>query len=171
MHFISQKVKIPVYAQHVDGVGYGGFTGQVTAASLKAAGAAGSLINHSERRLKLAEIEASLVACRSFGLLRHSLHQQRGHNTSCRCPGAGLRGGRAAGADRQRNSCLQGRSGSGSRIGGGCEENSSPGGRALRRGNNPRRGLRARWSWARRGSCWLPGSSRQKTSARPWKNW
>ena len=65
---ISKAVKIPVYAQHVDGVGYGGFTGHVTAASLKAAGAAGSLINHSERRLKLAEIEASISACRQAGL-------------------------------------------------------------------------------------------------------
>jgi len=68
IHAISQKVKIPVYAQHVDGVGYGGFTGHVTAASLKAAGARGSLINHSERRIKLADLEASLSACRDFAL-------------------------------------------------------------------------------------------------------
>jgi len=65
---ISNAVKIPVYAQHVDGVGYGGFTGHVTAASLKAAGATGSLINHSERSLRLAEIEASISACRQAGL-------------------------------------------------------------------------------------------------------
>ncbi|MEI8003658.1 MAG: triose-phosphate isomerase [Methanothrix sp.] len=65
---ISKAVKIPVYAQHVDGVGYGGFTGHVTAASLKAAGAAGSLINHSERRLGLAQIEASISACRQVGI-------------------------------------------------------------------------------------------------------
>jgi len=68
VHAISEAVKIPVYAQHVDGVGYGGFTGHVTAASLKAAGARGSLINHSERRLKLADIDASITACRASGL-------------------------------------------------------------------------------------------------------
>ena len=68
IHAVSGAVKIPVYAQHVDGVGYGGFTGHVTAASLKANGASGSLINHSERRLKLAEVEASISSCRSFGL-------------------------------------------------------------------------------------------------------
>ncbi|HUI40231.1 MAG TPA: triose-phosphate isomerase, partial [Methanothrix sp.] len=68
IHMISEAVKIPVYAQHVDGVGYGGFTGHITAASLKAAGASGSLINHSERRLKLAEIDASISACRSSDL-------------------------------------------------------------------------------------------------------
>jgi triosephosphate isomerase len=65
---ISAAVSIPVFSQHVDGVGYGGFTGHITAASLKAAGAAGSLINHSERRLRLAEIEASIAACRQAGL-------------------------------------------------------------------------------------------------------
>lgn len=65
---ISKAVKIPVFAQHVDGVGYGGFTGHVTAASLKAAGASGSLINHSERRLRLAEIDASITAARQAGL-------------------------------------------------------------------------------------------------------
>ncbi|OPY51586.1 MAG: Triosephosphate isomerase [Methanosaeta sp. PtaU1.Bin112] len=65
---ISNAVKIPVYAQHVDGVGYGGFTGHVTAASLKAAGASGSLINHSERRLKLADIDASITSARQAGL-------------------------------------------------------------------------------------------------------
>jgi len=43
-------------------------TGHITAASLKAAGASGSLINHSERRLRLAEIEASIAACRQAGL-------------------------------------------------------------------------------------------------------
>jgi triosephosphate isomerase len=68
IYAISHAVKIPVYAQHVDGVGYGGFTGHITAASLKANGARGSLINHSERRLKLAEIESSITTCRSFGL-------------------------------------------------------------------------------------------------------
>lgn len=68
IHAISEAVKIPVYAQHVDGVGHGGYTGHITAASLKAAGASGTLINHSERRLKLADIEAAIASCKSFGL-------------------------------------------------------------------------------------------------------
>jgi triosephosphate isomerase (TIM) len=68
IHAIHEAVKIPVFAQHVDGVGFGGYTGHITAASLKAAGASGSLINHSERRLRLAEIEASISSCRSLGL-------------------------------------------------------------------------------------------------------
>jgi triosephosphate isomerase len=68
IYLISSAVKIPVYAQHVDGVGFGGYTGHITAASIKAAGAVGSLINHSERRLGLAEIEASVAACKMEGL-------------------------------------------------------------------------------------------------------
>jgi triosephosphate isomerase len=68
IYAISNAVKIPVYAQSVDGVGYGGFTGHVTAASLKAAGASGSLINHSECRQKLADIESSISAAKAFGL-------------------------------------------------------------------------------------------------------
>lgn len=65
---VASAVKIPVYAQHVDGVGFGGFTGHVTAACIAGAGASGSLINHSERRLQLADIEASISACRQAGL-------------------------------------------------------------------------------------------------------
>lgn len=65
---IAEGTEIPVYSQHVDGVGYGGFTGHVTAASLKSAGAMGSLINHSERRLRLADIEASVSSCGASGL-------------------------------------------------------------------------------------------------------
>lgn len=68
IYLISSAVKVPVYAQHVDGVGFGGYTGHITAASIKAAGAVGTLINHSERRLGLAEIEASVAACKVEGL-------------------------------------------------------------------------------------------------------
>lgn len=68
VYAISRAVKIPVFAQHVDGVGFGGFTGHITATSMKEAGARGSLVNHSERRLTLAGIEASISACRDSGL-------------------------------------------------------------------------------------------------------
>lgn len=57
---ISQVVKIPVYAQHIDNIKYGSSTGHVLAEAAKAAGATGSLINHSELRLKLADIEANV---------------------------------------------------------------------------------------------------------------
>ena len=83
---ISKAVNIPVYAQHVDGIGYGGFTGHVTAASLKAAGAAGSLINHSERRLKLADIDASITAARQAGLKTIVCTNNVATTRACGCP-------------------------------------------------------------------------------------
>lgn len=63
LHPLARHFEIPVYAQHVDGVSPGASTGHVTAEAIRVAGAAGSLINHSERRLTLAEIEASVQSC------------------------------------------------------------------------------------------------------------
>jgi triosephosphate isomerase len=55
-----------VYAQHVDSVEPGAHTGHITADAIKTAGATGSLVNHSERRLTLAEIEASVRALKAL---------------------------------------------------------------------------------------------------------
>ena len=80
IHAVSGAVKIPVYAQHVDGVGYGGFTGHVTAASLKAAWC---------HRIAYQPFRAAAQAGRSrslhhvLSILRledHSLHQQCSDN-------------------------------------------------------------------------------------------
>ncbi len=57
-----------VYAQHVDPVEPGAHTGSVPVEAVKAAGARGSLVNHSERRLRLSDIEASVSRLRSLGL-------------------------------------------------------------------------------------------------------
>lgn len=54
---ISREVEIPVLAQHVDAVDAGGHTGSVLLESVKDAGASGTLINHSEQRMKLADIQ------------------------------------------------------------------------------------------------------------------
>jgi triosephosphate isomerase (TIM) len=60
LHPLCHHFEIPIYAQHVDGCEPGANTGHITVDAIKSAGAAGSLINHSERRLTLAEIEASV---------------------------------------------------------------------------------------------------------------
>jgi triosephosphate isomerase len=65
---ISTEVDIPIYAQHINGVPFGGYTGHILAESVTQAGASGTLINHSERRLELAEIDASLQAARRVGI-------------------------------------------------------------------------------------------------------
>lgn len=53
---VAEAVKIPVFAQHIDPIKPGSHTGHVLAESVKEAGAVGTLINHSERQLKLSEI-------------------------------------------------------------------------------------------------------------------
>jgi triosephosphate isomerase len=65
---VASTVDIPVFSQHLDGVGAGSFTGHIMAEAVKEAGAIGTLINHSERRLKLADIDASITSARRTGL-------------------------------------------------------------------------------------------------------
>jgi triosephosphate isomerase len=62
-------VKIPVFAQHIDPVQPGSHTGHVIAESVKEAGAIGTLINHSERQLKLSDIDKVIRKTRESGLL------------------------------------------------------------------------------------------------------
>jgi triosephosphate isomerase len=54
---VAKAVKIPVFAQHIDPIKPGGYTGHALADSVKEAGAIGTLINHSERQLKLSDID------------------------------------------------------------------------------------------------------------------
>jgi len=65
IHPISRHFEIPVFAQHVDGIEPGAHTGTITAEALKQAGAKGSLVNHSERRLTLVDIDAAVSALRA----------------------------------------------------------------------------------------------------------
>jgi triosephosphate isomerase len=66
---IAEKVSIPVFAQHIDSVNAGASTGWTHAEAVTGAGAAGSLINHSEHRLKIADIEDLVQQCRSRNLI------------------------------------------------------------------------------------------------------
>jgi triosephosphate isomerase len=56
------------WAQHVDPNGAGSHTGSVLAESAAEAGAVGTLINHSERRLRLADIDGAVRAAERAGL-------------------------------------------------------------------------------------------------------
>jgi triosephosphate isomerase len=67
-HYV-ELTSIPIFSQHIDPVGFGAFTGHVVPEAVKEAGAIGTLVNHSERRLTIAEIEAAVSRCRSIGLL------------------------------------------------------------------------------------------------------
>lgn len=66
---IAKVVSIPVFAQHVDPIQPGSHTGHLLAESVKEAGAMGTLINHSERQLKLSDIDAVIKITREKGLV------------------------------------------------------------------------------------------------------
>ncbi len=66
---VADAVEIPVFAQHIDPVTHGSFTGHVLPEAIKEAGAVGTLINHSERRLKIADIDAAITRARENGLI------------------------------------------------------------------------------------------------------
>jgi triosephosphate isomerase (TIM) len=68
LKMIAGEVNIPVLAQHFDLSDEGPFTGHITPHSIKSTGAFGSLLNHSERRLSLDDIEESLDLARRLGL-------------------------------------------------------------------------------------------------------
>ncbi len=66
---VARRVSIPVFAQHIDPVIPGASTGHILAESVKASGATGTLINHSERNVKLVDIEKSVELAREAGLI------------------------------------------------------------------------------------------------------
>ena len=69
LYKVSEAVEIPVFAQHIDPIKPGNCTGHILAESVKEAGAVGTLINHSERQLKLSEIDAIISLTRERGLV------------------------------------------------------------------------------------------------------
>ena len=59
---------VETWTQHVSPVEHGSHTGSTLAESVAEAGAVGTLVNHSERRLKLADIDGALGAARRANL-------------------------------------------------------------------------------------------------------
>jgi triosephosphate isomerase len=66
---VCNVVSIPVFAQHIDPIVPGNSTGHVLLESVKEAGAIGTLINHSERRLKLCDIETIIARTREASMV------------------------------------------------------------------------------------------------------
>ncbi len=65
---VAASTKIAVFSQHIDGVQAGSYTGHITAECIRAAGARGTLINHSERRLLLSDIDLAIQSAKKAGL-------------------------------------------------------------------------------------------------------
>ena len=66
---VAGAVEIPVFAQHLDPIKPGNSTGHILAECVKEAGAVGTLVNHSERQLKLSDIAAIIALARENGLI------------------------------------------------------------------------------------------------------
>lgn len=69
IRLLTEAVSLPIFSQHIDPVPFGGFTGCVLPEAVKEAGAVGTLINHSEKQLRLADIAEIIRRSREVGLL------------------------------------------------------------------------------------------------------
>jgi len=65
---VSSKVSIPVFAEHIDPVNCGANTGKDLPEAIVENGAMGVLINHSEDKAELADIENDIKRAKSVGL-------------------------------------------------------------------------------------------------------
>jgi triosephosphate isomerase len=65
---VASVVSIPVFSQHIDPIELGSHTGFIPAEALRQAGAVGTLVNHSERRLLMADVDAAVSRARDLEL-------------------------------------------------------------------------------------------------------
>lgn len=61
---IQDQISLLIFAQHIDPITPGGHTGSNLIETLIEAGISGSLINHSENRMKLADIDEVIQLCK-----------------------------------------------------------------------------------------------------------
>jgi len=64
----SKNISIPVFAEHIDPIKPGSHTGWTLPEAIKSAGAVGSIINHSEHRLKLSDIDICIERAKKLDL-------------------------------------------------------------------------------------------------------
>jgi triosephosphate isomerase len=64
---IARQVRIPVIAQHVDPISPGRNTGWISMDSVRAAGAVGTILNHSEHKLEISRIEGVVNLAKKAG--------------------------------------------------------------------------------------------------------
>jgi len=65
---IAKNVSIFTFAQHCDAVDEGAFTGHVTAYQIKDAGGKGIILNHSEKRMELDDLEDAIELAKKYEL-------------------------------------------------------------------------------------------------------
>src|SRR5437660_8823684 len=77
---VSRTVDIPVFSQHIDSVKPGAYTGHVLAEAVRSAGAEGSLVNHSEKRISTSEIAGTVKVCSNADLVCRLLLEKKKNN-------------------------------------------------------------------------------------------
>jgi len=65
---IANAVKIPVFAQHIDPVVYGSFTGHILPEAVKDAGAIGTVLNHAENKRDNDFLQKAISRAKDAGL-------------------------------------------------------------------------------------------------------
>lgn len=66
--FRLSSLDFKIWAQHVDDIEYGPNTGQILPEAVKAAGAQGTLLNHSENKLPVEVLNETIKHCQRLGL-------------------------------------------------------------------------------------------------------
>lgn len=65
---VYDQISLPIFAQHIDPITPGGHTGSNLIETLIEVGINGSLINHSENRMKLADIDEVIQLCKQHNI-------------------------------------------------------------------------------------------------------
>ncbi|MEM4662442.1 MAG: triose-phosphate isomerase [Candidatus Diapherotrites archaeon] len=69
IRLIAQKVKLPVFAQHVDPISYGAYTGHILPEAVKEAGAIGTILNHAENKKNDDFLSEAVKRAKQAGLI------------------------------------------------------------------------------------------------------
>lgn len=68
IYHVKMAARIPVFAQHVDADPPGAHTGSILPEAVEQAGAVGTILNHSEKKLALPVLQKSIARARHAGL-------------------------------------------------------------------------------------------------------
>ncbi len=69
IYHVKMASRIPIFAQHVDGFEPGAHTGAVLPEAVKKAGAVGTILNHSEKKLSFTELKKSIKRAKQAKLV------------------------------------------------------------------------------------------------------
>ncbi len=65
---IKKAINLPIYAQHLDNIEYGSHTGHTNPQAIKQAGAVGTILNHSEKKIKIDRLKETILLTKKLNL-------------------------------------------------------------------------------------------------------